>query len=171
MTRQSFHRTKPTATCDSLSKAPNYVSAPYAKPDDATRTRMRANLQTDTGPELALRRALWAAGLRGYRLHRADLPGKPDIVFSRLRLALFVHGCFWHSCPTCNKTQPKRNATYWKNKFRRNVLRDQRNVTALKDLGWRVVVVWECQIRANRRCLVSRVTQLTAKKSRSSGST
>lgn len=101
--------------------------------------------QRDTAPEVSLRRALWAAGLR-YRLHDKRLPGTPDIVFARARLAVFVHGCFWH-CHGCERSQrlPKANADFWRTKLARNVERDAEVQRRLRDLGWRTVVVWECE--------------------------
>lgn len=107
---------------------------------------MRAVRSRDTGAELALRRALFARGLR-YRLHRKDLPGSPDIVFPSARLAVFVHGCFWHGhdCPRGARA-PKSNAEYWSAKIARTRIRDARNAAALMAAGWRVLVVWECDL-------------------------
>jgi DNA mismatch endonuclease (patch repair protein) len=99
----------------------------------------------DTQPELAVRRLAFRMGLR-YRLHRRDLPGRPDIVFSQHKLALFVHGCFWHRHPGCpNCTQPKTRPEFWDLKFRANVQRDHHVQQALKDLGWQPLVIWECE--------------------------
>ena len=102
----------------------------------------------DTAPEMAVRRALHARGYR-FRLHRKDLPGRPDIVLPRYRLAIFVHGCFWHGCPRCDRglRRPKRNASFWGAKLEGNRERDARNVAALEALGWTVVVAWECDVR------------------------
>jgi DNA mismatch endonuclease (patch repair protein) len=99
----------------------------------------------NTTPELAVRRAAHALGLR-FRLHRENLPGKPDLVFPRLRVALFVNGCFWHSHSECERARiPRSNVGYWKPKLRRNVERDRENLRSLRKLGWRVVVIWECE--------------------------
>lgn len=107
-------------------------------------SRIRAK---DTKPELTVRSILHRMGFR-FRLNRKDLPGTPDIVFPRYRTVLFVHGCYWHRHPRCsNATTPTKNADFWKKKFTENVLRDHRNQTALKEMGWIVGVIWECQIR------------------------
>jgi len=108
---------------------------------------MRAVKGRDTTPELRVRRAAHALGLR-FRLNRNDLPGKPDIVFPGRRLALFVHGCFWHGhdCPR-GARMPATNADYWKAKIARNTARDARTATELANLGWRTAVIWECETR------------------------
>jgi DNA mismatch endonuclease, patch repair protein len=97
---------------------------------------------------MIVRRHLHAAGLR-YRLHRRDLPGAPDIVFPKRRVALFVHGCFWHSCPNCRdgRKQVKSNEDYWVSKRTRNQTRDKRHATDLAALGWSVRIIWECETR------------------------
>jgi DNA mismatch endonuclease, patch repair protein len=100
----------------------------------------------DTAPELALRRALHHRGLR-YRLYGAQLPGRPDIVFPSRRAVVFVHGCFWHRHDGCRiATTPKSNTSFWQAKFDRNVERDLRNGERLRELGWIVIVVWECEL-------------------------
>ena len=105
----------------------------------------------DTQPELIVRRLLTEMGLR-YRLHRRDLPGKPDIVFGPRRLVLFVHGCFWHRHRGCRlASTPSANAAFWQSKFDANTARDRRNTTALKRAGWRVAVIWECETRQPER--------------------
>lgn len=105
----------------------------------------------DTKPEIVLRKLLHARGLR-YRLHRADLPGKPDLVFVRYKAVVFVHGCFWHRHEGCSiATTPKSNAEFWLEKFERNTRRDRRNIQALHDLGWCVYIVWECELTSARK--------------------
>jgi DNA mismatch endonuclease (patch repair protein) len=100
----------------------------------------------DTQPELALRKVLHRLGLR-YRLYGAGLPGKPDLVFPRYRTVVFVHGCFWHRHDGCNiATTPKSNTPFWLEKFEKNVARDARVATQLEALGWRVFIVWECEL-------------------------
>ena len=101
----------------------------------------------DTAPEMAVRKMLHAHGYR-YRLHRKDLPGKPDVVLTKHRVAIFVHGCFWHQHKGCRfAATPKSNAGYWGPKLSRNVQRDEQSVRALQQAGWRVLVVWECACR------------------------
>ena len=101
---------------------------------------------TNTAPELAVRRALHAAGLR-FRLHASALPGRPDIVLAGRRAVVFVHGCYWHSHPGCSRARiPSSRQDYWIPKLARNVARDGAAQAALRDLGWRVHVVWECEI-------------------------
>jgi DNA mismatch endonuclease (patch repair protein) len=116
--------------------------------DAATRSRiMRAVKPKDTKPELAVRRALHALGFR-FRLHRRDLPGSPDIVLPRHRAVVLVHGCFWHQHDGCRHgVLPRTRRRYWRPKLRRNVARDAEVATALAALGWRVLVVWECELR------------------------
>ena len=108
---------------------------------------MRAVKSRGTGPELAVR-AMLRSLAPGYRLNRADLPGKPDIVYARRRLAIFVHGCFWHGhdCPR-GARMPKDNADYWREKIARNRARDAKTVAALEAMGWRVLVIFECALK------------------------
>jgi DNA mismatch endonuclease (patch repair protein) len=113
--------------------------------DEPTSRRMAAVGLRDTKPERVVRSVLTAIGLR-YRLHRRDLPGRPDVVLASRRLVLFVHGCFWHRHPGCPRTTtPCRNAALWQVKFRRTLERDARATEALRAAGWKVLVVWECE--------------------------
>lgn len=115
---------------------------------EATRKTMSANTSTDTKPEIALRTALWAAGLRGYRKNVKRLPGKPDVVFGRKKLAIFVNGCFWHACPHCGRfVYPKTNADYWHEKIARNQRRDAQVKEELSQLGYSVLTLWECEVK------------------------
>ena len=120
---------------------------------------MRAVKGKATGPELAVRRMVWALGGR-YRLNRADLPGSPDIVLPGRRLAIFVHGCFWHG-HDCRRGArvPKSNREYWLGKVARNRARDQAALAALGAAGWRCETVWECELRDVAR-LTSRLDTL-----------
>jgi DNA mismatch endonuclease (patch repair protein) len=100
-----------------------------------------------TKPEWIVRRAAHARGLR-FRLHRKDLPAHPDLVFPKYRVALFVHGCFWHRHPGCAKaSMPKSRTEFWQDKFDANVARDARSEAELRALGWRVLTIWECETK------------------------
>ena len=114
--------------------------------DAATRSRMMASVRSkNTKPEMRVRKTAHRIGYR-YRLHRKDLPGKPDLVFPSRKIALFVHGCFWHGHP-CKRgdRMPASNVEYWREKIARNKRRDNANLLRLRELGWTPVVVWECQ--------------------------
>ena len=101
----------------------------------------------DTAPEKVVRSLLHALGFR-FRLHRQDLPGKPDIVLPKHKSVIMVHGCFWHRHPGCKYAyDPKSRVEFWQEKFRRNVERDGEVRAALRNMGWKVIVVWECELR------------------------
>ncbi|MFA5964554.1 MAG: very short patch repair endonuclease [Sphingomonas sp.] len=124
--------------------------------DVATRSRMMAGIRgRDTKPEIVLRRALHALGLR-YRLHCKLLPGKPDLVFPKFHAVVFVHGCFWHRHRGCRfATTPATRPEFWSDKLNGNAERDSRNLDALLTAGWRTAVVWECSIKANGGPLIA----------------
>lgn len=106
--------------------------------------RIRAK---DTRPEIVVRRAAHALGLR-FRLHRSDLPGSPDLVFPGRKRALFVHGCYWHRHSGCRLAYtPKSNTAFWQAKFDRNVARDTEVIAALRAAGWQADIIWECETR------------------------
>ena len=113
-----------------------------------TRSRMMSGIRSkDTRPEQLVRKALFAAGFR-FRLHRRSLPGVPDVVLPRRKVAIFVHGCFWHLHRECLYAKlPTTRPVFWRNKLEGNAQRDQNNIEALLALGWRVLVVWECATR------------------------
>ncbi|WP_199261573.1 very short patch repair endonuclease [Paracoccus binzhouensis] len=115
--------------------------------DRQTRSRIMASVgQKDTGAEMVLRRALHGSGLR-YRLHVRGLPGSPDLVFPRFRAAVFVHGCYWHAHGCYRSTIPKSRRSFWTEKFDANRRRDSEKAAALRDIGWRVLTVWECALK------------------------
>lgn len=119
---------------------------------------MRSTKSKGTGPELAVRRALWASGLRGYRVNLQNLPGKPDIVFTRQRVAVLVHGCFWHGCQQCsNYRLPKSNSVFWEQKLKENKRRDDRTESALSQLHFTVVIVWECEVEREMSTVIGKV--------------
>jgi DNA mismatch endonuclease (patch repair protein) len=120
--------------------------------DTLTPERRSANMSRirsrDTKPELIVRRILHSAGFR-FRLNVRTLPGSPDIVLPKYKIAIFVHGCFWHRHPGCKFAySPKSRVDFWQKKFDENVARDEHKKRALEELGWHVVEVWECETRA-----------------------
>lgn len=112
---------------------------------------MRRVRSRDSKAELVVRRVIHGMGYR-YRLHRKDLPGHPDLAFIAMRKAIFVHGCFWHG-HTCRagKNRPKSNTEYWQRKLERNMDRDVEDQSKLVEMGWRVLIVWECELRDKAR--------------------
>ena len=125
-----------------------------------TRSAIMSRVRSkNTGPELTVRRALHQEGYR-FRIHRSDLPGKPDLVFPRYRVAVFVHGCFWHRHGCKRSTMPKSNVEYWADKFRRNVERDCRAVQELEGLGWKTAVIWECDLEAGMDLLANELSEI-----------
>lgn len=117
--------------------------------DPARSAIMRAVKSKDTAPEIQVRRFVHRLGYR-FRLHCKNLPGTPDLVLPRLKCAIFVHGCFWHrhGCPRGARV-PKTNTRYWRSKIERNVSRDASTRLQLRSLGWRLLVIWECELRSN----------------------
>jgi DNA mismatch endonuclease (patch repair protein) len=122
--------------------------SPRAKEDRSHRSWTMAQVKSkNTAPEMNVRRAAHALGLR-FSLHRADLPGRPDLVFTRWRTVLFVNGCFWHSHRNCKRARmPKTNVEYWTQKLIRNAHRDRKTIGLLKKRGWRCAIIWECQAK------------------------
>lgn len=117
----------------------------------------------DTKPEIMVRRWLWSKGYH-YRLHRKDLPGKPDIVFPGRKKAIFVHGCFWHKHECKYFKWPQTNPEFWEEKINRNIVRDQRNYRSLDDKGWRYFIIWECELKsADRESLWRRLESFLEK--------
>lgn len=120
------------------------------------RSRVMSRVKaSDTGPELALRRALFAAGVRGWRCNRRTLPGSPDLAFGRARLAVFVDGAFWHGHPS--KYWQGRSGPYWDKKIERNQNRDRRVNSELEELGWTVLRFWDFEIRKDLPTVVAQV--------------
>ena len=115
--------------------------------NEVTSKVMSANKGKDTKPELLLRKELWKNNIRGYRLHWKKAPGRPDIAFPKKKLAIFVNGCFWHRCPHCNLSLPKSHSEFWTEKFDKNIARDKKKIELLKNIGWKVLVIWECMIK------------------------
>ena len=115
---------------------------------------MSSNRPKNSRPETSLRKGLWNIGLRGYRIHYKTVEGKPDIAFVSKKIAIFVHGCYWHRCPYCNLELPKHNTAFWKQKFEQNMKRDIEKTKQLKRMNWNVIILWECEINADlNKCL------------------
>jgi DNA mismatch endonuclease (patch repair protein) len=101
----------------------------------------------DTLPEILIRKALWRMGYR-YRLYYKLLPGKPDIVITKYKIVIFVHGCFWHRHENCiEASRPKTNSEYWETKINKNIERDKKYQEEIKRLGWKVIIIWECNVK------------------------
>jgi DNA mismatch endonuclease (patch repair protein) len=125
---------------------------------ESTSRSMRSNKGKDNKLEVEFRKALWAAGVRGYRKNVGKLPGRPDLVFRAKKLVVLVHGCFWHRCPKCKRDANfLTNEGYWRSKLDANVERDERNRLELMAQGFEVVEVWECEVRRNLGEAVGRV--------------
>ena len=116
----------------------------------AIRKSMQGNKRANTRPEMLVRQRLREAGLTGYRLQWKKAPGRPDIAFPGRKVAIFVNGCFWHRCPHCHPSVPKRNTMFWEEKFRRNVARDQQAIADLEALGWTAITIWECELKRDK---------------------
>jgi len=116
---------------------------------EVTSKVMSAIRAKNTKPELKFRKALRIVGIPSYRLHWKKVPGKPDIAYPKHKVAIFVHGCFWHRCPHCNLPLPKSHTDWWKKKLERNRQRDEEKVRALEAAGWTALVFWEHEIKAN----------------------
>ena len=127
-----------------------------------TRSRVMSRVRSrNTRPELYVRRTVWAEGFR-YRLHVKKLPGNPDIALAKYRLAVFVHGCFWHHHGCAKDRRPSSNREYWDRKLDGNAERDARYRTQLEELGWSVVTIWECSLAAGTESLVSELRAVRA---------
>lgn len=123
-----------------------------------THKSMQGNKRRDTKPEVLVRRMLREMGFTGYRCDWRKAPGRPDVAFVGRKLAIEIRGCFWHRCPVCSLSVPKKNLDYWEAKFVRNVERDEQNLAALEEAGWKVLVLWDHQLKkkelpATRRLL------------------
>jgi DNA mismatch endonuclease, patch repair protein len=135
---------------DNIAK-PEYIRdgrSPIPKSDVISRVMSR-NRSKNTKPELLLRKELFKTGIKGYRLHPRNVPGSPDICFKSLKIAIFANGCFWHRCPYCKLKLPVSNRNFWRQKFKKNVIRDITKNNELKKKGWIVITIWECQIKKN----------------------
>ena len=115
---------------------------------------MSAIKSKNTKPEIAVRKLLHSMGYR-FRLHRKDLPGSPDIVLPKYKTVIFVHGCFWHRHENCKyATTPKTRKEFWEKKFRENINRDNLNQANLALKGWKIIIIWECQLKGDIKKLI-----------------
>lgn len=142
-------------------------------PDKELTSKIMSSIRAkDTKPELILRKALWNRGIRGYRLHWKKAPGKPDIAFPGKKVAIFVNGCYWHRCPHCKPSLPKTHSDFWNNKFEKNIARDKKILLELKNLGWEIIVIWECELSTEEKLkktlnkLIKKITQSSPLKSK-----
>jgi DNA mismatch endonuclease, patch repair protein len=129
----------------------NYIRDGRAPiPENELTSKIMSSIRAkNTKPELILRKALFHSGLSGYRLHWEKIPGRPDIVYPGAKIAIFVHGCFWHRCPNCNPPFPKTHTEFWNKKFQKNIERDKQKKEDLEKLEWQVLIFWECQLRSD----------------------
>ena len=109
----------------------------------------------NTGPEIKLRKMLWSEGIRGYRIHH-NLPGQPDIVFTKKKIAIFIDGCFWHKCPACFQ-EPETRKEFWMKKIQSNVDRDKKVNEQLQAEGWTIIRIWEHEIRKEPETILSKI--------------
>ena len=133
--------------------------SPIPKNENVSRI-MSANRGKETSPEVILRKGMWGIGIRGYRKNWKKAPGRPDIAFPKRKIAIFVNGCYWHRCPTCKYPLPKTNTKFWREKFKRNKIRDKKKSKLLHDMGWKVLVIWECNIKKDLNKEIKKIKQL-----------
>lgn len=130
-------------------------------PDSEVTSRvMSANKGKDTGPEITLRKALRENGMSGYRLHWKGAPGRPDICYPGKKLAIFIHGCYWHRCPKCNLSLPRSHTDFWRKKFEKNKKRDKQKLLELEKAGWFSLLFWECDVSNNLDGVIRRILEL-----------
>jgi DNA mismatch endonuclease, patch repair protein len=131
----------------------------------ATTAVMKANRAINTRPERILRHALWTRGTRGYRIAPRLVPGRPDVTFGRARVAIFVHGCFWHQ-HGCRRAPsfPKSNVEYWTLKFQLNKTRDDHTAAVLRGAGWKVLIFWECEVLSDSGHAADRIRRAVARR-------
>lgn len=131
---------------------------------EGVRNVMRANGHKDTGPERLVRTALAKMGVSGFRMNYRRAKGRPDVAFPEERIAVFINGCFWHRCPKCSRGWPVHNAEYWREKLLENQRRDVRTRAALRAEGWKVITLWECDVRRNATRCALRVARAVGKR-------
>ena len=134
-------------------------------PKNSTVSKVMSSIKgKNTKPELLFRKLLYQSGLRGYRINYAKLPGKPDIVFTKKKIAIFINGCYWHGCNICGWKTPKHNPDYWINKIEKNRSRDAVKKKLLEDFGFEVIVVWEHDFKEHLGWIISKIIRLVSEK-------
>ena len=127
---------------------------PFIKVSEKRSRNMSAIRSKNTKPEIAVRKLLHSLGYR-FRLHKKNLPGSPDIVLPKYKTVIFVHGCFWHRHENCKyATTPKTRKEFWENKFSANKKRDKKILKEIKNLGWKSIIIWECQLKGDIKKLI-----------------
>jgi len=146
-------------TCGIIPTEMTHIRLPPAPPakSSSVQASMRGNRSSKTRPENWLEQELFNAGIRDFCHNSQALPGSPDLVFAEAKVAVFVHGCFWHRCPYCHPHFPDSNQEYWSAKFARNKARDKRVRSLLRSQGWKPISIWECQLKKNPRRATARV--------------
>ena len=137
--------------------------SPKAKSEAVSRV-MSANKAKNTKPELILRKLLSSASVRGYRLHPRSISGRPDIAFTKKKIAIFMNGCYWHHCLKCDLPLPTHNRVFWEKKFIRNRERDKEKIDLLRKEGWISVVVWEHEMQKKPSLVIKKVTSLLSRR-------
>lgn len=133
-------------------------------PDKELTSRIMSSIRSkDTKPELILRKFMWSHGIKGYRLHWKKVPGKPDIAFPGEKIAIFINGCYWHRCPYCKLALPKSNSDFWAQKFEANIVRDKLKINQLENMDWKVLTVWECEIKKDVEHQVNKIRNILNK--------
>jgi DNA mismatch endonuclease (patch repair protein) len=128
--------------------------------DTKTRSKMMSNIKSkNTKPEVIIRKKLFARGYR-YSLHSKKLGGKPDIVLKKYNAVIFIHGCFWHMHDCSLFVLPKTRTEFWKSKFTGNKIRDEKNISTLRENGWRVGIVWECSVKGKKELELNQIVDL-----------
>lgn len=161
------HRQRYPAMNGMLDSLALMKSSPLGPPPLATSPAvsrsMKGNRGRNTLPERELRAALIKAGAPRFSRNMKDLIGRPDIVFGPQKLAVFMHGCYWHRCPHCRLPMPKTNVAFWRLKFERNTARDSRKARLLRRAGWSVLQLWECRLKRDPAAVAARVMRQLAK--------
>lgn len=130
------------------------------QPKNEVVSRIMSSIKAkNTGPEIEVRKNLREVGIRGFKVNYDRIPGKPDIAFTNQKIAVFIHGCYWHRCPYCKLSTPKTNTAFWEDKFLRNKTRDRKKRQQLQKMEWTVITLWECQIKKHIQKQISKIAR------------